>query len=61
MMLALATATQPVALNLVRPVLEQAGAVRFESPEARDRLVDNAIRFVVEGLAARGGDEGGLR
>jgi len=60
MMLALATAAQPVALNLVRPVLEQAGAVRFESPEARDRLVDNAIRFVVEGLAARGGDEGGL-
>lgn len=60
MMLALATATQPVALNLVRPVLEQAGAVRFESPEARNRLVDNSIRFVVEGLAAPGTKQGGL-
>ena len=59
MMLALATATQPVALNLVRPVLEQAGTVSFESPEVRDRLVDNAIRFVVEGLAARGDSERG--
>lgn len=52
-MLALATATQPVALNLVRPVLEQAGAVSFETPEARERLVDNATSFVVEALAAR--------
>jgi AcrR family transcriptional regulator len=60
MLLALATATQPVALNLVRPVLEQAGAVHFESLEARDRLVDNSIRFVVEGLAAPGTKQGGL-
>lgn len=60
MLLALATATQPVALNLVRPVLEQAGAVRFESEQARDRLVENAIRFVVEALAAPGTKQGGL-
>ena len=51
-LLALATATQPVALNLVRPVLEQAGAVRFDSEVARERLVDNAVRFVRAGLAA---------
>jgi AcrR family transcriptional regulator len=58
-MLALATATQPVALNLVRPVLEQAGAVSFETPEARERLLDNSTSFVVEALAARrAGGEG---
>lgn len=59
-LLALASATQPVALNLVRPVLEQAGAVSFTSPEARARLVDNAIRFVLAGLAApaSGGGDG---
>ena len=59
LLLALATATQPVALNLVRPVLEQAGAVHFGSPEVRDRLVDNAIGFVVRALEARGPAEGG--
>lgn len=51
-LLALATATQPIALNIVRPVLEQAGAVSFASPEDRARLVDNAIRFVLSGLGA---------
>ena len=61
-LLALATATQPVALNLVRPVLEQSGAVRFESAAARERLVENAIRCVVAGLedpGLRSGEPGG--
>lgn len=50
-LLALATGTQPVALTLVRPVLEQAGAVRFDDEAMRARLVDSAVRFVRAGLA----------
>lgn len=57
-LLALATATQPVALTLVRPVLEQAGAVRFDSEE-RERLVENAVRFVRAGLAGAASREEG--
>ncbi len=57
-LLALATATQPVALTLVRPVLEQAGAVRFDDEAMRDHLVDNAVRFVLAGLRAAGSRSG---
>jgi AcrR family transcriptional regulator len=58
-LLALATAAQPVALTLVRPVLEQAGAVRFDGERARERLVDNAVRFVLSALAAEATPEKG--
>ncbi|MFQ5746903.1 MAG: TetR/AcrR family transcriptional regulator [Gemmatimonadota bacterium] len=56
--LAFSVGAQPVALNLVRPVIEQ--AVDFDplGPETGHLLIDHVVRFVRAGLAADGGEDG---
>ncbi|MCK5410916.1 MAG: TetR/AcrR family transcriptional regulator [Gemmatimonadetes bacterium] len=53
-LLAVAVAAQPAVLNLLRPVLEQAGGISTASREDREVIIENAIRFVRAGLGAPG-------
>lgn len=49
-LLALSVAAQPLMLNFVRPILREWSVVDPDDPVVRERIVDNAVRFVRNGL-----------
>ena len=51
-LLALAVMSQPLMLNVVRPILRRGPRLDLEDPAVRALLLDNAMQFIRRGLAA---------
>lgn len=56
-LLALAVMSQPLMLNVIRPILRRGPGIDLDNPAVQTVLLDNAIQFIRRGVAPREAEE----